>query len=85
MDKTYPIQWRDPRLNLTELAKLRCIEGMDTNSLTKHFKKSPYAIKNYYRNIRRLNYKLDGLKKVESGKTLWASKNLSRRPRPQLF
>lgn len=47
MDKAYPIQWRDPRLNLTELAKLRWIEGMDTNSLAKHFKTSPYTIKNH--------------------------------------
>lgn len=79
MDKTYPIQWRDSRLNLAELAKLRWIDGLDTNSLAKHFKKSPYAIENYYRNIRRLNYKLDSLTEVESEKILWASKNLSRR------
>ncbi|MBC7419386.1 MAG: recombinase zinc beta ribbon domain-containing protein [Bdellovibrio sp.] len=81
MDKTYPIQWRDSRLNLAELAKLRWIDGMDTNSLAKHFNKSPYAIENYYRNIRRRNYKLDGLTKVESERILWASKTLSRRSR----
>lgn len=47
MDKTCPTQWRDSRLNLAELAKLRWIYGLDTNSLAKHFKKAPFAIKNY--------------------------------------
>ena len=32
--ETYPVQWREPRVNLAELAKLRWIKGQSTIELS---------------------------------------------------
>jgi hypothetical protein len=59
--KTYPIQWRDPRVNLSELAKLRWIEGWDRKQLAAHFGRTEVAVQNYFQEIRRKDFKLPGL------------------------
>ncbi len=35
---TYPTQWREPRLNLAELAGLRWVEGWSTKELAEYFR-----------------------------------------------
>ena len=52
--ETYPIQWREPRINLAELAKLRWIDGWSRRELAKHYGKSVDAIQNYFQEARRL-------------------------------
>ncbi|MFN8371241.1 MAG: hypothetical protein U0T83_11545, partial [Bacteriovoracaceae bacterium] len=49
----YPIQWSESRVNLSELAKLRWIDGWSTEKLAKHYNRTHIAIKNYYSLIRR--------------------------------
>ena len=70
----YPIQWREPRLNLAELAKLRWIEGLSTQDLAKHFDKTLYAIENYYQTARRANLEIEGLSAEDRKQILWALK-----------
>jgi hypothetical protein len=74
MDKTYPIQWRDPRTHLTELAKLRWIEGWSRKRLAKHFGRTEMAIQNLFQKIKRQEFKLSGLSEDERRRILWASK-----------
>jgi hypothetical protein len=61
----YPIQWREPRLNLAELAKLRWIEGLSTQELAKHFDKTIYSIENCYQAVRKTNFEIEGLSAQE--------------------
>lgn len=63
--KIYPIQWRDPRVNLTELAKLRWIEGWDRKKLAAHFGRTEGAVQNYFQEIRRKGFNLLGLSENE--------------------
>ena len=70
----YPIQWREPRLNLAELAKLRWIEELSTQELAKHFGKTLYAVENYYQAARRVKFEIEGLTAKERKQILWASK-----------
>lgn len=48
----YPIQWREPRVDLADLARLRWIEGFSTQELMKRYGRTQYAIENYYQNLR---------------------------------
>jgi hypothetical protein len=63
--KTYPIQWRDPRVNLSELAKLRWIEGWDRKKLAAYFGRTEVAVQNYFQEIRRKGFRLSGLTESE--------------------
>lgn len=40
----YGIQWKRPKINLVELAKLRWIEKWSVSRLGKHFERSPETI-----------------------------------------
>jgi hypothetical protein len=75
LDLEYPIQWRESRVNLAELAKLRYLEGWDRKKLANHYKRTLYAITNYCQIIRKKNFNLDGLTQAEKEKIRWASKN----------
>ena len=72
------MQWRDSRVNLAELAKLRWIEGMSTKVLAERYQKTPVAIENYYQAARNLNFDIPGLTVIEVEKIKWGSKNFSR-------
>lgn len=58
---TYPIQWRDPRVNLAELAKLRWIESWSREALAKRYGKSVDAIQCYFQHLKRKDFLNVGL------------------------
>ena len=57
----YPIQWRESRVDLAELARLRWINGLSVKQLAKEFGRTEYAIGNYCQNARRKKFDLPGL------------------------
>ena len=57
----YPIQWREPKVNLAELAKLRWIDGWSRRELAVHYGKSINAIQNYFHEAKRLRLKPKGV------------------------
>ena len=73
--ETYPIQWREPRLDLAELARLRWVDGFSKKELAERYGKTTVAIQNYFQELRRLDFYVSGLSKQEREKVLWASKN----------
>ena len=73
--QTYPIQWRDPRIDLAELAKLRWIDGWSRQELADHYQKSLFAITNYSQAIRKKDFNLEGLTAEEREKIRWTYKN----------
>lgn len=75
MGKEYPIQWRESRVNLAELAKLRYLEGWDRKKLAQHYRRTLYAITNYCQAMRKKNFNLEGLTAAEKEKIRWAYKN----------
>ena len=60
-----PIQWREPKFDLGELARLRFIQGYDQQKLARHFGKSVCAIQNYYMALRKINISKLGLTSKE--------------------
>jgi bacterioferritin (cytochrome b1) len=73
--KVYPIQWRESRVNLTELAKLRYLDGWSRQRLAQHFNKNLNSITNHCQSMKRKNFNLEGLTDIEKEKIRWASKN----------
>lgn len=71
----YPIQWREPRLDLAELAKLRWIQGLSRQELAERYGKTECAIQNYFQDLRRMDFRAPGLTEEERRKIKWASKN----------
>ncbi len=71
----YQVQWRESRVNLAELAKLRWIDGWSCRQLSDHYQRPLFAIKNYCQNIRKKDFNLEGLTKAEREKIRWAYKN----------
>lgn len=71
----YPIQWREPRVDLAELAKLRWIEGLSRQELAERYGKTIIAIQNYFQELRRKDFLVPGLSAKEREKIIWASKN----------
>ncbi|MFN7905106.1 MAG: hypothetical protein ACK5P5_07975 [Pseudobdellovibrionaceae bacterium] len=57
----YPIQWREPRVDLAELAKLRWIEGLSRKELAQKYGKTAVAIQNYFQELRRWDFRVEGL------------------------
>jgi hypothetical protein len=78
--ETYPIQWREPRLDLAALARLRWVEGYSRQQLAVKYGKTTVAIQNYFQELRRLDFRVSGLSKQEREKILWASKNSHKQP-----
>lgn len=66
----YPIQWREPRIDLAELAKLRWIEGFSRQELAEKYGKTPTAIQNYFQVLRRKNFNTLGLSAIEMSEIL---------------
>jgi hypothetical protein len=52
MGEQYPIQWRRPITDLTELAKLRWINHWSVSRLAAHFDRSPETITMYMCRLR---------------------------------
>jgi hypothetical protein len=77
MDQEYPIQWRDQRVNLAELAKLRWIDGWTRPQLADHYKKTLYAISKYCKTIKQRSFDLEGLSKEERVEILSSMKYLT--------
>ena len=50
--KTYPIQWREPRVDLAELARLRWIEGFTRKQLAERYGRTEMAVQNYFQALR---------------------------------
>lgn len=71
----YPIQWREPRVDLAELAKLRWIEGLSRQELAERYGKTTVAIQNYFQQLRRINFRIPGLSDNERAQILLESKN----------
>ncbi len=59
--ETYPIQWREPRVDLAELAKLRWIEGLSRKELAGRFGRTEIAVQNYIQELRRRRFQVTGL------------------------
>ena len=51
VDLTYSIQWRESKVDLSELAKLR-EEGWTTELLARHFNRKASTIKGYFGDVR---------------------------------
>lgn len=62
---TYPIQWREPSIDLAELAKLRWIEGWSREALAKRYGKSDNAIQCCFQWLKRKDFKGFGLSSAE--------------------
>jgi hypothetical protein len=71
----YQVEWRESRVNLAELAKLRYIDGWSRQQLADHYQKSLFAITNYCQNMRRKDFNLEGLTKEERKRIKWTYKN----------
>lgn len=52
VDLSYPIQWRESRVDLSELAKLR-EKGWTTEELARHFNRKTPTIRGYYGDVRK--------------------------------
>jgi len=73
--ETYPIEWREPRVDLGELAKLRWIEGLSRKELAERYGRTQGAVQNYFQILRRKNFVVPGLSNAERKEILWKSKN----------
>lgn len=47
------IQWRELRVNLAELAKLRWIDGRSRKELAKRYGRTEEAVQNYFQKIKK--------------------------------
>lgn len=75
LELKYPIQWRESRVNLAELAKLRYLEGWDRKKLAQHYGRTLNSITIYCQNIRRKDFNLEGLTAEEKEQIRWAYQN----------
>lgn len=72
--ETYPIQWREPRLDLAELARLRWIEGYSRKQLAEKYGKTTVAIQNYFQELRRCDFRIAGLSTAERRRVRFCSR-----------
>lgn len=70
----YPIQWREPKVDLAELAKLRWIQGFSQKQLADRYGRTEIAVKNYFQILRRKEFQFPGLLDEERELILLASK-----------
>ncbi len=71
----YPIQWRDPKLDLGELARLRWIEGLSQKELARRLGRSKSGIQRYDKKLKQLGSRVPGLTAEERRKIKWALEN----------
>jgi hypothetical protein len=75
LDQEYLFEWRESRVNLAELAKLRWIDGLTRPQLASHYQKSLHAITKYCVTIKKEDFDLEGLTVEERGKIRRGSQN----------
>jgi len=61
----YPIQWREPSLDLAELARLRWISGLSIRELADRFGKSKSSIDYHIKMLKKKNFNLVELTEAE--------------------
>lgn len=61
----YPIQWREPSLDLGELAKLRWIRGLTRREIAERFGRSQGGIQHYFDQMNQLGSEISGLSSDE--------------------
>lgn len=66
--ETYPIQWREPRVDLAELAKLRWTKGLSVKQLSDMYGHTESAMYDRFRKIRFRRFALRGLSEAEREK-----------------
>ncbi len=54
LDLIYPITWKEPRVDLRELAKLRFIHKWSRKQLVEHYGKTEWAIQSYFQKLKKL-------------------------------
>ncbi len=64
----YPIEWREPRFDLAELAVLRWVKKNSIDELAKTFGRTPVAIQNQLQELRRKNFRVSGLSEQDREK-----------------
>ena len=74
MGKLHLIQRKRPKLDLSELARLRWIERWSRKRLAQHFGKSELTIQNYFHRLKQGIYKIDKLPPDERRKIMLAWK-----------
>ncbi len=57
----HPIEWREPKVDLAELAKLRWIEKWTRSDLAKRYGRTETAIQNLFQEIKKKDFKVPGL------------------------
>lgn len=60
------IEWRAPRFDLAELAKLRWIENWSRKDLARHFGKTETAIQQYFHKLKLKKFRVQGLDRKTS-------------------
>ena len=63
--ETYPIEWREPRFDLAELAVSWWINKIPRKKLAERFGKTECAIQNHIQEIRRRRFDVPGLSENE--------------------
>lgn len=76
--ETYPIQWREPRLDLAELARLRWVEGYSRKQLAEKYGKTIVAIQNHFQELRRRKFRIAGLSEKERNRICISQQNSSK-------
>ncbi len=61
----YPVQWRESKVNLAELAKLRWINGWSRQQIAVHYGKTFYAIAKYCVTAKKKDFDFEGLTSAE--------------------
>lgn len=60
-----PIQWRAPKIDLAELAKLRWIEKWSRKDLAERFQRTEVGIQYYFQKFKRDDFRIPGLSSVD--------------------
>ncbi len=56
-----PIEWKEPKFDLAELARLRWIEKWPRKQLARHFGKTEVAIQNHFSALKNKDFRVQGL------------------------
>ena len=75
-----PIEWREPKFDLAELAVLRWIKGDSVDDLAAKYGKTKIAIHNYFQELRRRRFQVPGLSEPEIKKIAHLAKSRAYAP-----
>lgn len=70
--ETFSIQWRESRVDLAELAKLRWIERLSRKQLAGRYDRTECAMQNYFQKLRRRGFRVPGLSEKDRAAILTA-------------